>query len=342
MMNPAAAPHSNPRLPTSIKRYLPIFRTIIALFVALTVLYTGWKISDQLKTSGFDSRKINWGWISAAVVSYVSAMTLSWMFWHRVLLAIGQRAPLGKTLLAFFASQLGKYVPGKAMVVVIRTDMIRGLSTSVRLGGVDSQQEFNTIQTGPAAASVFVETLTWLFVGSALGCLLLMIQFREQRWLLIAAALVTIVAGGLTAPPVFQAIARRLGVGRGNDFGKTADALLAGLNWPTMIFGWLVMTLGWCLNGLSLWLVLYGMGDTGIKIEDYPLTLTCVCHATVAGFVSLLPGGIGARELVLIPLLGARFGSVHAVIAAILIRLVWLGAELLTSGIIYFMFRGRR
>lgn len=342
MMNPASASSLKARLPTLIKRYLPVLRAIIALLVALTVLYTGWKISHQLKTSGFDSRKINWGWISAAVVSYVSAMTLSWMFWHRVLLALGQRAPRGKTLLAFFASQLGKYVPGKAMVVIIRTDMIRGLSTSVRSGGVVSQQEFNTIQTGPVIASVFVETLTWLFVGSAMGCLLLMFQFRDQRWLLIAAALVTIVAGGLTTPPVFQAITRRLGVARGKDFGKATDALLAGLNWPTMIFGWLMMTLGWCLNGLSLWLVLYGLGDTGITVEDYPLTLTCVCLATVAGFVSLLPGGIGARELVLIPLLGARFGSVHAVIAAVLIRLVWLGAELLTSGIIYFVCRGRR
>ncbi len=62
-----------------------------------------------------------------------------------------------RNMLAFFASQLGKYVPGKAMVVVIRTDMVRG----------------DQVKTAPAAASVFVETLTWLFVGAAIGCLLI-------------------------------------------------------------------------------------------------------------------------------------------------------------------------
>ncbi len=102
-----------------------------------------------------------------------------------------------------------------------------------------------------------------------------------------------------------------------------------------MSFGWIVMSLGWCLNGLSLWLVIRSMPETGITMDDFPLTLACVSLATVAGFVTLIPGGLGVRELVMIPLLGARFGAVTAVIAAIIIRFVWLASELLTSGIIY-------
>lgn len=108
-----------------------------------------------------------------------------------------------------------------------------------------------------------------------------------------------------------------------------------GLNLQTMSYGWLIMTFGWCLNGLSLWLVLKGLPDTHVVLNDFPLALACVSLATVAGFVSLLPGGIGVRELVIIPLLSARFGPVTAIVAAIVIRLVWLAAELLTSGIIY-------
>ena len=99
------------------------------------------------------------------------------------------------------------------------------------------------------------------------------------------------------------------------------------------------MTLGWCLNGLSLWLVLRGLPGIDIAWSDYPLTLACVSLATVAGFVSLLPGGIGVRELVMIPLLGARFGSVNAIVAAVVIRIVWLVAELATSGLIYLLRR---
>jgi uncharacterized membrane protein YbhN (UPF0104 family) len=291
------------------------FRIAMVVLVVAAIVYTGVKTSRQLSESDFDFRNVRWRWWLLAVVAYVAAMTLSCLFWHRVLRSLGQHVGYGKTFLAFFTSQLGKYVPGKAMVVVIRTDIIRG----------------DKVSTAPAAASVFVETLTWLFVGAAIGSLLLVLKFREQTWLLIAAVLMTIIAGSLTSPPIFQRIAKRLGVAK----GRQSDRILAGLNWPTMSFGWIVMSLGWCLNGLSLWLVIYGIVGEEILWSDYPLALACVSLATVAGFVSLLPGGLGVRELVMIPLLGARFGSVTAVVAAVAIRLVWLAAELGMSGIMW-------
>ena len=289
--------------------------------VLLAIGYTVVKTVQQLDNSDFDFRNVSVFWWLVAIAVYVGAMTNAWMFWHRVLLALGQRVSPLRTLLAFFASQLGKYVPGKAMVVVIRTDMVRG----------------DQVQTVPAAASVFVETLTWLFVGSVIGCLLLMFLFHDQTVLLLAAAAMAVMAGSLTSPPIFRLVASRTKLARGRD----SQQLFRGLTLPTMAFGWAVMSVGWCLNGLSLWLVLYGIGGTEITFADYPLTLACVCLATVAGFVSLLPGGLGVRELVMIPLLGARFGSVTAVVAAIIIRLVWLSAELLTSGIIYVYARKR-
>ncbi len=249
-----------------------------------------------------------------AVVVYVGAMFLSCLFWYRVLLALGQKPLFGKTLLAFFASQLGKYVPGKAMVVIIRTDIIRGPE----------------VQTGPAAASVFVETLTWIFVGSAIASLLLALNFQGQTSLQITAITLTLIAGVLTWPTVFRKIAALITRSK-----SSGQSFLSGLGLNTMLFGWIVMSLGWCLNGLSLWLVIRGLPGTDITIDDLPLTLVCVSLATVAGFVTLLPGGLGVRELVMIPLLGTRFGAVTAVIAAIVIRFVWLASEMLTSGIIY-------
>lgn len=294
---------------------LRLFRWAVGITVVVAIIYTGVQTSRQLQSSEFEWQEIDGKWWLIAVLAYIGAMTLSWLFWHRVMRALGQSAGYGKTLLAFFASQLGKYVPGKAMVIVIRTDMVRG----------------EGVQTGPAAASVFVETLTWLFVGSVIGATLLMVQFREHTGLLIAAGLMTAVAGVFTSPPVFRAVAKRLGVAK----GRHGETILAGLNWRTLSYGWCVMSVGWCLNGLSLWLVLYGIVGNEIGIGDYPLTLACVSLATVAGFVSLLPGGLGVRELVMIPFLGARFGSVTAVVAAVVIRLVWLAAELGMSGTIY-------
>ena len=295
--------------------WIMLFRVFMASLVAVAIIYTAITSTAQLSESKFEFATVNYFWWLAAIGVYISTMLLSCLFWYRVLLALGQRPKFGTTLLAFFASQLGKYIPGKAMVVVIRTDIIRG----------------DDVKIAPAAASVFVETLTWIFVGSAIASLLLVFQFRNQVALQITAAILTLVAGVLAWPAVFRGIAIKLGAAR----GRNAARMFNGLNLATMSFGWAVMTLGWCLNGLSLWLVLKGLPGTEVSISDYPLTLACVSLATVAGFVSLLPGGIGVRELVMIPLLGARFGSVTAIVAAIAIRIVWLTAELLTSGIIY-------
>lgn len=307
----------NPASPNPGKpNWIGFFRISMAILVAVAIIYTAITSTTQLRESEFDFSKVNFLWWLAAIGVYVGTMLLSCLFWHRVLIALGQKPKFGLTLLAFFASQLGKYVPGKAMVVVIRTDMIRG----------------DDVKTAPAAASVFVETLTWIFVGSAIASLLLVFQFRDQVALQVTAAILTLAAGVLTWPAVFRRIAIKMGAAR----GRNSTNMFDGLNLATMSFGWAVMSVGWCLNGLSLWLVLKGLPGTEVSWDDFPLTLACVSLATVAGFVSLLPGGIGVRELVMIPLLGARFGSITAIVAAIVIRVVWLAAELLTSGIIYF------
>ena len=87
------------------------------------------------------------------------AIPMAW-FWWRVLAALGQHPGWRTTLHAYFLGHLGKYVPGKALVVVIRVGLLRPRVSSVRL----------------TMASVLVETLTLMAVGAALGAALL--RFR--------------------------------------------------------------------------------------------------------------------------------------------------------------------
>ena len=65
------------------------------------------------------------GWLGLAGVLYLLGLLPAGLFWHRVLLVLGQDARLGETLRAYYIGHLGKYVPGKAMVVVIRAGLIR-------------------------------------------------------------------------------------------------------------------------------------------------------------------------------------------------------------------------
>ena len=59
--------------------------------------------------------------------------------------------------------------------------------------------------------------------------------------------------------------------------------------------------------------------------------------AVVIGFVSMIPGGLFAREAVFTGLLGTLVGGdAIALVAAAALRLTWLVAELLISVILYF------
>jgi len=112
-----------------------------------------------------------------------------------------------------------------------------------------------------------------------------------------------------------------------------------------LALGWLAMSIGWVILGLSLWAVLRGMGVDQLiwndqtmpldPVAQLPLYVASVSLAMVAGFLSLIPGGAAVREAVLAELLVPHFGEVTALVSALLLRLVWLASELLISGIMW-------
>lgn len=319
-MNQTSSSPGNPENPgenAGNRRHLKL--VIRGLMAVVVVVALGWTVSkaiSDLREQSFSLWEIQWTKLMLAVVSYLATMTLSWFFWHRVMVALRQQPRLLKSLRAFFVSQLGKYVPGKAMVIVLRTDLVRDENVAV----------------APAAASVFVETLTWIFVGASIASLLIVLQFDEFRGLQVAALIMMVSAGTLTWPPVFNRVASKM-------TGAQTSGVTYSVDFSTMVLGWLLLTIGWCLNGMSLWLVVDSLPGTDAQLDHFPLVLAAVTLATVGGFVSLLPGGLGVRELVMIPLLGSQFGTTNAVVAAIIVRFVWLTAEFVSSGIIYFISR---
>ena len=198
------------------------------------------------------------------------------------------------------------------MVIIIRTDRVRDDKVSI----------------APAAASIFVETFTWIFVGAAIASCLLIVKFQQFRWLQVTAVLLMVGAGIVTWPPIFNWIATKIRPINSKRHSYAVDL-------RTMITGWIALAIGWTLNGCCLWLVISALPGTNPTNAHLAVTLAAVTLATVGGFVSLIPGGLGVRELVMIPLLGSEFGTVIAVMAAILVRLVWLSAELASSAILY-------
>jgi len=239
-------------------------------------------------------------------------------FWVRLLRSQGVRVSLFVGLRAYFVSQFGKYVPGKAWAILMRVSMLRGVPGGRPL---------------PVAVTATYETLTSMAAGALLGVLLL-------PWVGVLPELVTknlavVVAVG--ALPVVLGVlnklaARRVAKYRGPDAPPLPSPPLF-----LLVQGLLQGACGWCLLGLSLALTVVAVApDPPPWAGDrYLSDLGAVALSYVAGFVVLVaPGGIGVRELVLEHALRPQFAAAgetlagaQAVVVALVLRLTWTVAE---------------
>ncbi len=306
--------------PGTLKKWLVVVAKVA--IVALVLWFVRKTLVDAFAQLGRHSWSFHPGWLIASGVTYLVGLLPAALYWHHLLLVLGQSPRLSESIRAYYISHLGKYVPGKAMVLILRAGLIRS----------------GRVSTAVAAVSTFPETLTMMAVGAFLAAAVLIVQYHEQALLTASAAGLMVVSGLPTVPPVFRFLARLAGIGR-ND--PDLREQLARFRLATLLAGWAYMTVCWVVLGASFWMVLEGMGVGDLDpLADLPLYTAAVALALVAGFVSFVPGGAIVREAVLAQFLVPHFGEVVAVVSALVLRLVWLVAELLISGILYL--RGAR
>lgn len=263
-------------------------------------------------------------WLISSGVAYALGMLPAAGFWRASLRRLAQPAPAWRTLYAYCLGHLGKYFPGKAMVIVLRVGVLAPLG----------------VLKVATTLTVFLETLTMMAVGSALAALCLLGLRIDIRW--------TLLAGGLmlltflpTLPPLLREVLRR---GQRGIEPHLMDQWLARVDWTLLIEGWSAMVLTWIANGISLYCVLRAspaaeFADVGLSTMMLSSLGACAM-AVVLGFVSFLPGGAGVREVVLSTMLAPIVGPVAALAAAVWIRVVWLLTEIVMAGLLWWRFGG--
>ena len=253
---------------------------------------------------------VRWSWISIAAVAYAASLVPPAVFFHRVLIHMKQRPELGDSIRAHVLGHVGKYVPGKAIVVVLRATSIAGPKVSVSV----------------ATVAVFVETLLMMAVGGTVAGMLI-VALGMPTWVTLLAIALATCATVPTIPSIF-----RLVIGRIAKTKLAADKGLddASIDWQLILHGWAWMLLMWTGIGFAFTLIIRscpGLPNEELQIGDFFFATAAIALAMVAGFVSLLPGGAGVREIVISTILAPRFGVVPALVAAILARLVFLFVE---------------
>ena len=294
-----------------------LFAVKSAVAVAL-IAAVGWQFTKLLRSPDLAAHefRIHWQYLVFAGLLYLGAHTLWGTFWVQLLRSQRGGFPWSVGIRVYFLSQFGKYVPGKAWVLLLRVGLLRGQGLSPAVIGVTATYE--TLTSMAAGAVIGVILLPWTGLDITL--------LSVKGFALLALAVLPLSLAALTL------LAKRVGRKRAAGLPSPPVMLLAR--------GMLQAMAGWALLGLSLWCVAAGLSpDVPLTADNYLRMTAAVALSYVIGFVVLVsPGGLGAREVVLQQVLG---GPVAAVVALVL-RLVWTTFEVIAAGVLYFAARNGR
>ncbi len=305
------------------RRAIPFLRWLIAVAVAVAIVRRVWIEHDRLSSYHLSLDPV---WLLVSGFCYMAGLLACAGFWWLAMRDGGSRPTVLSAATAYFAGHLGKYVPGKGLVVVIRAALVKGRGVSVAL----------------AAMTCAIETLLMMATGGVISAFLLPF-LRTPRWgsLMILCAGLAAGFGFLVSPPV----ASRLGQFAARPLPGHPESQKLRVSWPTLGSGIALMTVAWLCAGLSLAGLLAAQGQLNYLatrlgiLKAFALLVLVVSLATVGGFVSLLPGGLGTREWILAKVLAPVIGSSQAIVAAILLRLVWLATEAVGASILWMVNR---
>lgn len=255
---------------------------------------------------------LKWDRVGVASLLYALGLIPPAFLLRRALQSLGQNPRLSTAIAAQCLGHIGKYVPGKAMVVVLRVgalarDGVRPLAATV---------------------SVFLETFLMMAVGAAVAGIIVL-QLPVPDWIALTAVLVAVLASLPTLPPILRRVAARVS---NVDIAEIDSRIGIGL----FAAGWGWSVIGWILIGASFTVLITAIPGSPPSTPSFELFATAtaaISLAIVVGFASLLPGGAGVRELVMITVLGVSLGSVHGLLAAIAARIMFIVVESILAGL---------
>jgi hypothetical protein len=281
-------------------------KTALAVLVLFAVGRHVVKTWQELATR-HTGLKVEPGPVLLAIVLYLVGLGFYACFFTRILRA--SPTPLGylAALRAYYISHVGKYVPGKALVVVLRAGL------SAPYGARPATAAFATVY----------ETLVMMAAGGMIAAVGFAVP-PVQMMPLLASLGLGVVFFCVVEPVVFPRLSRLITV----PFPAIGPDALPRFSRPLLAEGLAWSAAGWVLLGLSQVAVIRAISGQALSPSLWPVVIGSVALATVAGFaVAILPAGLGVREWVLMTTLVPAVGHSVAVVSTLLLRLIWAIGE---------------
>lgn len=265
-------------------------------------LYTEW---PQV-TAGL--ARLHWYGVAASLAAAMTGTTSMMLAWRAILADLGSPLPLRAAARISFVAQLGKYVPGAVWAFAAQVEFGHDLGVPRRRSAASY------------AVSITLAVGSGLLVAAVALPLASPSMARHYWWVMAAAA---VIVGGL-CPPVFGPL-----VDRGLRLAKR-QPLERRPTWRGLGRALAWTLLGWLLLGVQVWLLISQMaGRSGylvLAVGGYALAFS-------AGLLLIVvPGGIGARDVILIAALSPVIPGA-AVAVAVLTRAVTTASDLACAGL---------
>jgi hypothetical protein len=329
-----------------LRRAWPLLKAILWLLILFLI---GRQFARDLRRPELAQHPLHAGWLVVSGLLYVLGLSFSALYWDRLLGHLGARPPLSAALRAYYLGHLGKYLPGKAWALMLRTSLVRGHGVSTGLAALTSFYEVLTTM----AAGVLVAAVLFAVLGADAGAGLNTETLRHLLWLeqpgegglqrpvvVLLSALLFVAIVVPLHPAIFNRLAHRLSL----PFRERDAAQLPRIRLAYLLEGLAFASVGWLLLGISFAAALRGVvGDEWPWLDVRTARLPAIMGLSyVIGFVVVIaPGGLGVREFLLTLLLTPELVGVRdmgpdqaratVVLAVLVLRLVWTAAELIAA-----------
>lgn len=294
-------------------------RVLRVVLMLLALGFCVWSVASQWDDTVHAFEQMSWYTLLGAFALGFGGL-VAWMLgWRAFLSGLGSDLPLPAAYRIAFISGLGKYVPGMVWVLVSQVEMAH---------------EYKVPRARSFSATVLA-IATSTASGLAVAAVTLPLTSPEARdrywWLFLLAPVLLaclhpkIVTWGLN---LALRIIRRAPLEHPVSVASTLRAAL-----------WTVA--GWLLFGGHLWLLAAAAGGSG---KGLPFLATgAYALAFVAGLlVFLAPGGLGAREAVMVLVLSPVLPAGAPIVVALVSRVLLTAADLAGAGSAFLLRRHAR
>jgi glycosyltransferase 2 family protein len=255
-------------------------KTIVFLIkltvMVVTFAFVGIKIAEAWSTIGQHPVHIDWRYSLIIPVGYLGVMLDNSLTWLWLARQMGDRSPVWDLLGAYVFSQMGKYAPGKLLLVLMRID---------RTHRVGMSRETCVLST-------VLENAMYTLSGGLVGAVAMFIAVRNHPVYLVFSGAMVLGLLVFFYPAVFFGVInlalksmKRLPIPPSRQFRRRHMFAAVFMFLPC-----------WLCGGIALWGAVNCLAPTSLL--SILMFSGAFALSVSLGMFSLLPGGLGIREVI--------------------------------------------